>query len=366
MALPTTGSISAADINTELKRASTALFSLGGEEERNLAGVLTGAISFADFRGKSAEITKTLAAGSTSITLQSLFTSAEWASDTAKRVVLPAGVTRGSTAPGTAAITLGADGWGGDLILEVNGTVEGAGGTANSGVGGSAIDANRLGLTSQKLILNVNPTGVIKGGGGGGGKGGNGGGGTSTSVVREPSSGTPPVGASGATAVWREAPDADVAAIIWYGTAVHRGTAHNGTTAFTVGEWTYYRGAHKGTIPPWAQGPAQQYPIDRYYVYRTKSSTTTVPGGTGGAGGRGEGHGQSRADGAAGAAGSDSAGSGGAGGRGGLFGAAGSVGSPGVAGTSAGTNGAAGGLAGFSVQNPNNAIVNNLGQMVGR
>lgn len=53
MALQTTGPISANDINVELGRAGTAPFSLGGTEERALAGVASGLITFNDFYGAS-------------------------------------------------------------------------------------------------------------------------------------------------------------------------------------------------------------------------------------------------------------------------------------------------------------------------
>lgn len=57
MALPKSGLITAAMINVELKRAASAAFSLGGSEERKLAKVLSGPISFADFYGKSSIVT---------------------------------------------------------------------------------------------------------------------------------------------------------------------------------------------------------------------------------------------------------------------------------------------------------------------
>ncbi|MCL1038331.1 hypothetical protein L2750_14450 [Shewanella submarina] len=53
MALPSSGKITAAMINKELGRAENAPFSLNGAAERALAGKPTGAISFADFHGKS-------------------------------------------------------------------------------------------------------------------------------------------------------------------------------------------------------------------------------------------------------------------------------------------------------------------------
>ena len=53
MTLPLSGPISAGMINEELGRAVDAPFDINGSVERNLAGVLTGTISFIDFYGKS-------------------------------------------------------------------------------------------------------------------------------------------------------------------------------------------------------------------------------------------------------------------------------------------------------------------------
>lgn len=53
MALPSSGTITAAMVNVELGRAAGAAFSINGAEERALAGKPTGAISFSDFYGKS-------------------------------------------------------------------------------------------------------------------------------------------------------------------------------------------------------------------------------------------------------------------------------------------------------------------------
>lgn len=58
------GPISAEDINLELGRAANAPFSLTGTDERALAGVPTGPISFNDFYGASAaDYSATLTAG---------------------------------------------------------------------------------------------------------------------------------------------------------------------------------------------------------------------------------------------------------------------------------------------------------------
>lgn len=53
MALPESGVMTAAMINVELGRAASAAFNLNGEEERSLAEILSGKISFNDFFGKS-------------------------------------------------------------------------------------------------------------------------------------------------------------------------------------------------------------------------------------------------------------------------------------------------------------------------
>ena len=53
MTLPSSFPLSASQINVELGRAGGAPFSISGAEERALAGVPSGAISFSDFLGKS-------------------------------------------------------------------------------------------------------------------------------------------------------------------------------------------------------------------------------------------------------------------------------------------------------------------------
>ena len=54
MAIRSSGTLPASEINTELGRSATAQFNLGGSEERALAQVPTGSISFNHFYGKSA------------------------------------------------------------------------------------------------------------------------------------------------------------------------------------------------------------------------------------------------------------------------------------------------------------------------
>lgn len=54
MGLPSTGSISMSQVNTELKKASNAAISLNDSAVRKLAGKTSGTISMSDLRGKKA------------------------------------------------------------------------------------------------------------------------------------------------------------------------------------------------------------------------------------------------------------------------------------------------------------------------
>ena len=181
MALPTSGIMTAAMINQELKRASNAPFSLDDPAVRKLAGKLTGTISYADFYGKSSEVVVVATAGMKGIVAKSLFTPEVWASDTDKRIVIPAGVEIGPEWGYVFATSPNSDGQAGSfvgkLVLDIqNGAfLSGHGGAANSGEGGNCIYANLPGRDGQKLI--IRNAGTIRAGGGGGGRGGAGGGG---------------------------------------------------------------------------------------------------------------------------------------------------------------------------------------------
>lgn len=54
MGLPSTGSISMSQVNTELKKSATAVISLNDSDVRKLAGKSSGTISMGDLRGKKA------------------------------------------------------------------------------------------------------------------------------------------------------------------------------------------------------------------------------------------------------------------------------------------------------------------------
>lgn len=365
MPLPESGSISASMINVELGRASNAPFSLGGATERGLAGVPSGGLSFATFRGKASEIAKTLTGGTGAVTLQSLFTTEEWTSSTPKRVTLPAATIRGRSDSPAAVVSVGPDAWAGPLTFDVYGTIEGAGGAAGGGVGGTAFDANRTGLTGQ--TVNVNVFGALKAGGGGGGAGGNGGDGSTTVQTREPATGELFANTNPATNptnfIWHVS--STVYGYVDYG-GTRVTTANPGLSVTTVvfGGWTYQRGTLRVSTAP---GQPFPYPTQIYAVFRTQDTITATIGGAGGSGGRGEGHGQTRADGIAGLVGGANAGQGGTGGRGGLFGADGNSGSSGTNGTvTGGLTGGSAGLSGFALANIVNASLVNSGTLLGR
>lgn len=54
MGLPSTGSISMSQVNTELKKSATAVISLNDNDVRKLAGKSSGTINMGDLRGKKA------------------------------------------------------------------------------------------------------------------------------------------------------------------------------------------------------------------------------------------------------------------------------------------------------------------------
>ncbi|QOV06127.1 hypothetical protein CPT_Pasto_053 [Rhizobium phage Pasto] len=359
MALPTSGPMTAAMINAELGRAANAAFSLNGAAERALAGVSSGAISMASFYGKSSEIVVNMAAGGSAITLESLFSAADWASDTQKRVILPAGAERGNSANTNAAVTIGTNAWGGNLIFEVRGTISGRGGAANSGVGGNAFQANRVGNANQKLTMIL--TGTLRGGGGGGGKGGAGGGGSTTTTVREPASGWSQGYADGR--YWMALTvggNPGNTAVMWDNQAM--GYVAYNTTVAAIGGYTYYRGPLFDEYSD--DGPGYFY---NYQSYRTSTASAPTSGGAGGNGGAGEGYGQARSGGSTGSAGGANAGAGGTGGAGGLYGATGGIGATGANGNASnGAAGAAGGLAGYGLLGTANVTLTNSGTIQGR
>ena len=182
MALPDAGNpISLQQVNVELDLTATATINMGGTAVRTLFDDASGAISMSDGYGKSNEIGLTASAAA-SANLQSLFdanTSGSWAGDIAKVYTINSGTTMGIlTAPAS---------MGGTLVLNNSGNIQGVGGTANGGAGGTAMTVQSTGIT-----INMLSGSTLSGGGGGGGQGGTGGGGKYVSST--PCSGSSPGG----------------------------------------------------------------------------------------------------------------------------------------------------------------------------
>lgn len=168
MALPASGQLSIADINTELNVAVNTQRSFNETAMLTLAGLPLGKLSISDFWGK-ANGPKTVSITLSAHTLQKTITSADIpgysASGNNIEIIIPAGIYIWSDSTAVAALTisLGAS----DVVTITNyGYIMGKGGDGGSSwnamtAGGPAINTN------VPLIIN-NVSGYIAGGGGGG------------------------------------------------------------------------------------------------------------------------------------------------------------------------------------------------------
>lgn len=273
-----------------------------------------------------------------------------WAANRPKQVVIPSGVTIGSTNPAIPALQSGT-GFGNTLTVTNSGSIDGAGGQPNGGVGGTAL------LAAQSGIAVVNTgSGKIRAGGGAGGLGGNGGGGKTGGAATDG-----PVYNYGTYYYETATGDRAGAGPVWNGAYVH----NDGTYTYNIGslQWTWgdSGGGGGGGNPSW------YVTYYEYSITRSYNTTAYTAGGTGGVGGRGQGYDGAYANGVAGTAGGTNAGNGGAGGNGGAWGLSGANGNTGASGNNgAGTAGSAGGLAGYAIQNIGNVTLTNSGQMLGR
>jgi len=240
-----------------------------------------------------------------------------WSDNVPKELIIPSGVTIGSSSSGTAALIL-PTGMGGTLTIYNAGSIHGAGGSANGGTGGTAI------LAESSSITIDNTGGIIYGGGGGGGQGGTGGQGRY------------------------------VAGYNYEGGCGYRNSC--GPTCDCKPAGSYCTNC---------SGPNDN---DKFICGRCAiPSYAITSGGTGGTGGVGQGYNQSAATGSGGSAGGNSAGAGGTGGTAGAFGASGSTGSTGANGNySGGSGGSSGGLAGYYVSGIGNVTFSVNGTTAGR
>jgi len=236
-----------------------------------------------------------------------------WTDNVPKELIIPSGVTIGSSSTGTAALLL-PTGMGGTLTIKNSGSIEGAGGAVGSN-GGDAILAQVSGITIEN-------SGIIYAGGGGGGTGGNG----SFNTYSQ-------CGSQNRYS---------------YGGGCSVGTQ---ITCCSSGIQCNFIGACSGK--PLNHALIVNCPsgggVDVICRYAVSNAST------GGVGGVGQGYGQSASSGAAGGTNA------GTGGTGGSFGSSGSAGANGNA-----SNGSSGGLAGYYVNGIGNVTFSVTGTVGGR
>jgi hypothetical protein len=315
---------------------------------------------------------------SANTTNMNLFTAAG-SPNKAVRVILTiaAGVTVGATSAASYALNVGQFPAGSDITIDNYGQILGAGGAANGGAGGGAINAE---YANQSVVIHNHPGANIYAGGGGGGKGGTG--------------GTGGTGGQGYYQTWVN--------IGWseryndWCVSQVSGAIRRFRNGATVTGSNYARGAYvKKTGPEDLYGDDAGY-VDHYVLQELQTTYTSGgaggAGGAGGNGGRGPGYdgsnvaGATGSGGSSGAAGGTNAGQGGTGGTGGAGGVGGGWGSSGANGSTgntggtgfsgnytgggsgtAGVAGSAGGLAGFYLKKGTASVtlINN-GAVAGR
>jgi len=191
-ALQASGAISFQDIEEQYNPGSNlpsrALteFYLGGSLVRANAGnnsstnmsagvPASGAISFNDFYSKERAFRKTYSSSATNQSADTIFGD-DYEVNYPKQFVINSSQTVGSTSVSNAALTIESNGVG-SITVTNNGSIEGAGGAANGGTGGNALEV--AGSVAVTLVNN----GTIKAGGGGGGNGGAGGAGSASATA---------------------------------------------------------------------------------------------------------------------------------------------------------------------------------------
>jgi hypothetical protein len=271
----------------------------------------------------------------TNLNVQTLFEATypgSWASTAPKRLVINSGVIVGATSTANSALNI-PSGFGRTVTIDNFGSIQGAGGAANSGTGGNAILAGASGIS-------INNQGTIYAGGGGGGTGGTGGSGSFTSTFNQSLG-------SGVTVSFGSICSPCNSACI----------ASRGAGAFCASGCTTIR----SIFPPITCTTSCSN------CQRTVTTTTATAGGAGGAGGVGQGYNQLNNFGSVGTAGGTNAGTGGTGGTGGTWGTTGNTGGSGGNGNvGTGLAGSGGGLAGFYIVFNSRVTWINTGIRLGR
>lgn len=273
------------------------------------------------FFDASIEVILAASSDANGLDFPTLFSAPDWSGDTKKRIILPAGLTRGITDPTKYLFRTGT-GRGGELELIIDGTLEGAGAAASSAAGNTGGGVLNVQQSGVKLL----GSGAMKAGGGSGGKGGAG----SNLTVQGPYwvpeytyrfiSNNPGAYWAGG---WVSAPYSAPWTGFWYG------------------GWYYERVADMGV---------DSNDFHNWSVKRSQTASTI-----GGNGARGQGHNQTAQTGATGGTNA------GKGGDGGAFGVNGQAGANGNAGS-----GLAGGLAGIVINGAANLSDLFSGSKLGR
>ena len=262
----------------------------------------------------SSELVYHITSNQENLNLQTLFGSSKYSAGINKRIIVASGVTIGATSTGNYALNI-PSGFGGRILLVNQGSILGAGGAANSGTGGDAINAG----ASNIFIDN---RGTISSGGGGGGVGGTGGGG-------------------------------------YYQTS---GSSYWANTTCSGNSMPCYQlnpphpcNCQDQCVGLRSCGDGRNYTLWEKRCTYCYTNTYYTSGGNGGNGGRGQGYDGAAASGSSGSAGGTNAGNGGTGGTGGSYGNSGDTGNTGANGNNgSGAAGTAGGLAGFYIVNNGN------------
>lgn len=287
------------------------------------------------FFDASIEVILAAASDANGLDFPTLFSAPDWSGDTKKRIILPAGVTRGITDPSKYLFRTGT-GRGGELELIIDGTLEGAGAAASSAAGNTGGGVLNVQQSGVKLL----GSGAIKAGGGSGGKGG---------------AGSSSVSVDGAWVFWNTSwedawPSGGGRDIFWLGVHKFTGTSVQqqfGNPSHVGNDGATYTRLHKVSNQ---HGSGQNQSSGSFAVRRTANEATV-----GGNGGRGRGHDGANANGVAGGTNA------GAGGNGGDWGANGTPGTNGNAGS-----GLAGGLAGIVINGAANLSDLFSGSKLGR
>ena len=417
MALQSSGQIKITDIVGEfggtVPHSLSEYYRNGGEVPGNNTNVPeSGTISIGNFYGAVNEIQYTISSGTTNFQTSSAFGS-NWTTAVPKRLIVNSGVTVGSSNGNPAMIIDGS--MGGTLVVQNAGSVEGTGGAANGGAGGTAVRCDQNGnVTFQNA-------GALKGGGGGGGAGGAGGaggqGGTGGAggdgqynafVANYNTQWNFSTGSPRNHSPWNQGGIAHLAEVILW---AHWGCRRANAGTFSTGQYQNYGNLNAGQA---------RLHVD-CYNHASQSGAAGGSGGSGGtggaagAGGQGEGYqqtAQAGASGSAGGAGSSGnagadngnnsgqggtggtggqGGTGGTGGAGGSFGNAGATGSAGATGATgitggtgangtssngatgstgsggaSGASGSAGGAAGYYIENVHYLTLQNSGTVLGQ